>query len=449
MFGKRKKKNREKLPFSSQDISMDALVYGLRHQGLVEIRVGFVDAPLSKQGGRLLAKALTETKSVRKFDLGWKAARPALVSVLQALQRHKLSHLRITLDDWLPESTLRSLLESQESSLIDLQLIALHVRRPGHHAGFCCPQTEKPHCMSSWHNCNVYDCPHGVVAQCILPLLQKRTCVFAKLQHLALQDVGMDCAQLQALTKCWKGSSLQSLSVRHNRGTLQRDGVQALLSSPIPRIDLSLCDLDGLAVHDVNIHPQVESLVLCGNYRMGTPALLHFLQASVVQLDLSFCDLTPQRMEEVLRVLGQSSTLQRALLHGANQWSAEAVDLLVDLVESTNLQVLELHDPQKHPSSRAGLNVNDFARVVSSLSSNYTLERFQVDTCILNKPRLRELQDELDFYLRLNQCGRKVLLQGNGESWLQATNKAQDEDFSVLYWMTRHSINYLGNVQRL
>ena len=446
--------------------SLDELCYRLRQNELRILKLGYHESNFltHKRCGKKLEEALRYNTSVTTVSIGWRhSSREALLLVVRAVSRYtRLQHLQLILDDYLPENLVRSLLQNQSESLITIDIQSLHVRRRFMTGCLCCDQPEKPKATASWHD-SLTACDHCVVSRAIVDLHT----YLPRLNQLFLQDVGLNDKHAVMLADYLHiRGGVHVLSVRNNR-QLGAHGAAVLCQAPIfERLDLSLCDMNPMTAEAIapalaGRHSVLPELILSGNYRMG-PRAIEALTGPIVRnivqkLDLSYCDLTDSRSVSVLRSL-QNSKLQHLCLSGCHVSNEMAIDALVQLLRSsgTRLRTLRLDDPHR-PS---GFSAPQLRQILAALRNNYELEELVVDAMCTNR-EWTQISKEMDFYLRLNKCGRRILLCRDETAtrskltntkkkasspekldleWIQVleTTQAQD-DFDMLYWMVRHS----------
>lgn len=237
---------------------------------------------------------------------------------------------------------------------------------------------------------------------------------------------------------------------------------------------------------------------------MGTEALVALVQPQVCRhverLDISYCDITDSRTVLILQGLQLMRTvpadeimLREISMQGAHVSNAKALDALVDLLQrNLPLRVMRLNDPG---SKAVGLTGAQLTTVATGLKDNFEVEEFLVDDCCTRSERER-VWPALDFYLKLNQCGRRLLLSsssgilahhpcqpnqgcgivknkeeikyedahdttinssssvkgtarapnyysdGRDDDWMEVLKRTvQTQDLNIIFWMVRHAVD--------
>lgn len=473
-------------------ISLDDLVQRLKQNQVKELNLGFIHSDFlhGKRYAATLEKALKQNYSVTSVSIGWRHSnRESLVKLLRAIARNtRLQHVKLILDDWVPVSVLNDLLQRQQK-LITLDLQAVTVLSHNRHTGqWCCspkslreksPQQEKavnqwpPIERRSWE-LNQYStkeeenhCDHSVITHCIL---QQDFGHHQNLKVLSLAECDLTDDRVISLADFLHlRGGLAELSLRNNRRLTGR-GLKIICQAPVmKRLDMSLCDLearDAKAIAEgIAARPwPVEEVVLAGNYRLDNTGLLAMTASSccqkVVSLDMSYCDNKYYRSVLILNALSrleETTSLRRLKLHGtfvSNDLVADALKHL--LMSGTPLRSIQLNDP-KDPKP---MNANQLRTVLEGVQQSYEIEELMIDT--LRSPQELEIWHEIDFSLRLNMAGRRILrthedpidYQGfpvaPADDWFEVLEKAgvQDENLEVLFWIVREGADHFCERER-
>ena len=448
-------------------VSLEDLCGGLRRNELTELKLGYRESDFLGASSKATAieKALRVNTSLQSVSIGWRHSnRKALSVVFRALARHaKLRHLQIILNDWIPERVLQLLLVSQAATLQSLDVRATTVLRKTALGRWCCQEEndDKPH-----YRKNSAACDHNVVSRVLVRHSVRH------LQELHLEDCGVTNTQAVLLVDFLKRkkSTINQLSLRSNR-QLGATGIAAVCQAPVSqKLDLSLCDMDPVAA--AALGPAIAArptglgeFLVCGNYRMGTDALLALVQqdccSKLSALNLSYCDITDSRCVAILQALLQldpkTTTLQEISLQGSHIAADKAVDCLAQVLQSSlALRVMRLDDP----SQRKILSAEQLRTVGTAVQANFCIQELQLD--ILSMTEMKRIwRDNIDFYLRLNRAGRRVILRDEDSAtdsssatiiqnvgapleslpdtdWFDVLERAGN-DFCVLYWIVRNS----------
>lgn len=265
----------------------------------------------------------------------------------------------------------------------------------------------------------------------------------------------------------WNASSTSSSS--SSATTLGPKGLRCLVQAPImERLDLALCQwtcADAQAIGQaLEQRPwPLQELVLTGNYRLETTGLLAVVRPAcrkLVSLNISYCDITDDKVCLLLQTLQQELcragpaallrqvTMQQGHLIAQPESVSRAVAEI--LKHNTSLRVLKLGQALVHTRSnptsthiKSTLGVHDLWSVLQSLQGNYEMEDLQLDDSLLFTALHRQQQQswlhpslptsdgtghaetlnttapttlsaavvrhDLDFWLRLNRAGRRIL----------------------------------------
>lgn len=232
------------------------------------------------------------------------------------------------------------------------------------------------------------------------------------------------------------------MSLRHNRNL--EGGWEELFSLHVKSLDLSLCDLDPL--DGINIarglknNRNLKRLSLAGNYRMtrAIPELVEVAAKELVVLNFSFCDINNDFQSRIFNILANAEkcTIRSLIMQGAR---VKEIDSLIHCLETNrSIQRLEIHHP-RDPSKPIGSK--SLTRIIEAVKNNYYLQAFELNVLHYDKDRLLEL----DFWLQLNKCGRRVILQECLESsvptkqWMEVLKDAGlTGNTDLVYWMLQN-----------
>jgi hypothetical protein len=177
----------------------------------------------------------------------------------------------------------------------------------------------------------------------------------------------------------------------------------------------------------------------------------------LVALDVSYCEITDNlaiAMFQAMAKLNPSTPLQQISMQGAHVSNNKATEALCQLLRrNLPLRVLRVD----HRDKPFGFSASQLREITKALRDNYEVEELVVDSCCAQAERECIWQD-VDFFLRLNRCGRRILLcrdraatknvvpsltRERDLEWMEVLGRASD-DFNLLYWMVRHSAERFG-----
>ena len=461
---------------NGQHANLQAIKNKLEQNTLVDFRLGFEEGEFrSKRDVESLIQviyekfhsqiALHKYSCLKSISIGWRlpnfALGPVLQTVIPALLQDpvRVKHLQLVLNDNppIPEGCLRRIVSWHSLESLDLRSITLRIakvpspktappkqpeakRRKQHFAvrahSAKSKRVEEPR---SWKYGNVVE---------LLPY------VSSNITTLKLVCCGIDKRHIQKLCKNIRNRlhGLKRLSLRQN--FMLNGGYDELFSlRGIRSLDLSLCDLDqydgqlvGRALQK-NENKDLQQLCLAGNYRLSS-SLSEIIRAGVVQLthiDCSFCEVNTKTQQQVFDILAEepspasitqddcrrSYTIESLRMQGIEL----NVDGLVHCIRNnSSLRSLIVN----HPREERSIETDGMHKIVEALESNYSLEVLQFDVI---QRHHRGIVKDLNFWIKLNRCGRRVLLQTNQDvrSWANiVTEAARSNDHNILFWLLKH-----------
>lgn len=256
------------------------------------------------------------------------------------------------------------------------------------------------------------------------------------------QHISVLCAIIRR-----KMHALQHLSLRHNRDL--DGGYKNLFDLRyLKSLDLSLCDLGpddgyclGRAVSQLdaaNCSNGLEKLSLAGNYRLSAtiPDLISSAATRLRELDCSFCDVQGERQAQVFRILASTSdcSLRSFAMQGTRL--NDVADLTKLIRTNTSLRRLVLN----HPREPVYVDLHGMEQIRSAFKLNYTIQVLKLD--VRRRGQIKEILDDMEFWLELNRCGRRAILQDNNigsKGWATIlAQAAANDDVNVLFWLLRH-----------
>lgn len=451
------RRDRKGQPEAEPATNLENLLFLLKNNQVSELRLGWQDCDFltSKRSALSIARALKQNTSVSSVNIGWKRfSRDSLVIILRAASKYcKLQSFKLVRDDWVPDRVLSDLLSSQ-IGLVNLDLQAVFVLSKQQAIEY---EGTKRY---SWRiDPTVDSC---VVSQCLVHQYHQ----LQQMKSLCLVDCQLTDEKVICLADFLHiRGGLSKLSLRSNR-LLTGRGLRIICQAPVMRsLDISLCDLDTEDAQEIAqgiaTRPwPVGKLLLDGNYRIGTMGLLCLTRQKVCQkivsLSMNYCDNKDYQAVLVLNALASlkpDTTLQRIALHGSMAGNDVVVVALEKLLSQSNcLRSIQLNDPQ----SPKPMKPNQLRRVLSGLRENYEIEELCIDS-LRYAPEENAIWKEIDFFLRLNTAGRRVVKPEKPlrvypgfpaptqDDWFQVLEKAGQDDLTVLFWIVRQSAYNFGS----
>jgi hypothetical protein len=470
---------------NGQHENLQAIKHKLEQNSLVELRLGFEEGEFrSKRDVQSLIQVIEEKfhhqLSLHKYSclksicIGWRlpnfALGPVLQSVIPALLQEpvRITHLQLILNDNppIPEGCLRRILSWHSLESLDLRSITLSVlsttssrvqltppkQQPAARRNLLLKNQLRTHNSKSkkvdseesntWKQTNIIN---------ILPHIS------SSIKTLKLMACGINKHHIPKLCEYIRRRlyGLKKLSLRQNF-TLD-GGYRDLFSlRGIRSLDLSLCDLDendgyciGRAIEKYE-NEDLEQLSLAGNYRLSAsvPDIIRAGAVKLSHMDCSFCGVNNKTQEEVFDILAEEPsqlTSSPPPLHNCKNCTIQSFrmqgiilndvkGLIKCIRNNCSLRSLVID----HPREIRSISLEGIQKIVAALHSNYSLEVLKFDT--IPKQCSGSLEN-LDFWLKLNRCGRRALLQTNEgvNSWstilIQA---AKSNDHNILFWMLKH-----------
>lgn len=463
---------------NGQHANLQALTTKLEQNTLVDFRLGFEAGEFrSKRDVESLIEAIYEKfhrqialhkySSLKSISIGWRlpnfALGPVLQTVIPGLLQDPVSvkHLQLILNDNppIPEGCLRRIVSWHSLESLDLRSITLRVvslpspktspskqpeaKRRKHFAVRSHSARSKRVGSSeesrNWKYSNIVE---------LLPY------VSSNVTTLKLMCCGINKHHIQILCKHVRNRlhGLKRLSLRQN--FMLNGGYDELFSlRGIRSLDLSLCDLDQYDGHCVGHALQkcenkdLKQLCLAGNYRLSS-SLSEIIRAGVERLthmDCSFCEVNTKTQQQIFDILAEepppasitqndcrkSYTIRFLRMQGIEL----NVNGLVHCI-SNNFSLRSLI--VDHPREERSIEISGMHNIVAALESNYSLEVLQFDVIPRHHPKILK---DLNFWLKLNRCGRRALLQTNQDvrSWSNiVTEAARSNDHNVLFWLLKH-----------
>lgn len=417
------------------------LVRSIAQNRLVHLKLGFQDNEIrTKRDVQQLVRAVRDKyrqqvavdkhSSLETIKIGWNLPSFALAPILQhvlpsLLQKPShVRHLELNLDSWVPATTLKRLIACTTLESLSLRSIRIRTR-----------------CISDpTHDRAVFDWESSMVEDNVVQVLPHLSPTIKTLNLVDCDILAHHIPRLHDALK--KKRQLQCLSLRHNRDL--DGGWKELLSLTIASLDLSLCDLDAADGHYIaqalKGNRTLKRLSVAGNYRMtvAIPELVRVSSAALVALDCSFCEIQNEFQRQVFEILATDDkcTIQSLTMQGVRIKDSDS--LIKCLNDNSSLQRLILNHPRDRSKPIDSKSLRD---IMDAVEHNYFIECLEIDVPHYDRKRL----EEMDFWLRLNRCGRSVILQDcverqvDSKPWLTVLKDAGlmgDKD--IVYWLLTH-----------
>jgi hypothetical protein len=485
----------------------------LARNALTELQVGYsVDEFRSKRDVETLERVIKERffplanqdkySNLQSIKIGWRLDRCVLIPMLEQVLPMLLDHpapvtirrFQLAVDAWVPEATLRRLVNKNSLVELDLRMTRIRTRCASDSrynrgskslmqssrlgklwggadpAGLLTRTTADRKVSASDSDHRVRDDSHlfkvdltSGVDDNIIRILPHMS---PTITTLRLVDCDLQNHHVKELCSFLRGKRngppLEALSLRHNRH-LDPDQClwRELLGIPgLKSLDVSLCDFEvadgvymanALREQDPN-SASLISLNVAGNYRMALaiPKLVGAASRGLVRLDCSFCDCQNEVLDKVFRYLAKkhNGTLQGLILQGSRiQDSTELVNCVRNNVTLKSLVL-------NHPKGRTEpfpLDVPTLIALGEALEHNYQLQVLSIDC---ERQYLKHMES-WNFWLELNRCGRSRILNENPTSAyksrlpvlstpralaLALAKAASLDDKNVLHWLVSHGI---------
>ena len=467
--------------------SFNQLLSLIRRNAITELRLGWWDCDwigASKWAAMSLERALRQNTSITHISIGNRSLtgrstgmlaskslsrrKEVLIFVLEAIVSHlkrQVTHFQLVLDDWLPETFLLNMLQ-QLGRLVVLDLRSVQLLHLDAKTDCYCCDSKKD--TQKWRDPWAL-CDHNIVSRVLIH------CKFEHLRSLALVDCGItDRTAMMLADYLHIRGGIARLNVSGNRLIGPR-GWGILIQAPvIQKFDACICNLtccDALAIASSMIKRPwpLGELLLRGNYRIDTPGFLALTSSAccdkLLALDLSYCDIGDNKALKIvknLQRLQSTALLQQISLQGSLVSGLDVSSELSRLLQgNTSLRIVRLNDPY-NPRVFCSTQLEG---LLTGLSQNYNVEEMYLDSNQFPE-EVRILKD-MDFFMRLNRAGRRVLRapvasanqqsstpleQGKeldlNEDWLKVLERAGD-DLDVLFWMVKESADRFGPKQPL
>jgi len=235
---------------------------------------------------------------------------------------------------------------------------------------------------------------------------------------------------------------LKELSLRQNF-TLDGGYLDLLALPCIKSLDLSLCDLevtDGYLVSSGILkreNKNLERLSLAGNYRLSNaiPVIVRSAASLLHEVDCSFCGVNSGSQREVFDILAESPDCTIQIFRMQGIMIGDIQGLVHCVHKNSSLRHLIVDNP--HSADSISLEGADQIR--KAIKSNYSMKTLSFN--VIPSQSFEEISKEIEFWLELNRCGRRALLQSNKNDRLWSiilSRGAMSNDCNILFWLLKH-----------
>jgi hypothetical protein len=484
----------------------------LAQNSLIELRLGFEENEFrSKRDVESLITVIKEKfhsrlslykhSCLKSICIGWRLPTFALCPILQTviplllIEPVQITHIQLILNDspWIPEECLRRIVSWHTLECLDLRCIRLRVRSsPLKRLSSSSSSTSRTTSSSSSSGSSPLRMPATRHNKLLYQLIQHQQqqdrdgisstrnnsntdsitkeggdediewkqanivnivpYVSLSVKTLKLMNCGITQHHVVKLCESIRGRmhGLKELSLRQNFSL--DGGYHDLLALPrIKSLDLSLCDLDetdgywlgrGILKRE---NKNLDKLSLAGNYRISNaiPEVVRSAASGLTEMDCSFCGLNVGSQREVFDILAEipNCTIKSFLMQGIMLTDGEALANCIR--KNTSLRHLVVD----HPHEVCSISLDGMDQIRTAIKSNYYIETLTFDV-IPNGECLVKILEEIEFWLELNRCGRRALLQtneGSFKSWSTILSRgAMSDDCNILFWLLKHgaTINF-------
>lgn len=412
--------------------SVRELAQGIRSGEIESLRLhGFDHArDITPRDIDILCQALEANTSLVEVKMGWSIQEKWVGLLLQKVALlPNLKRLSLKTFTWISETSIVAILGSR--SLRELECQGVWVRTA---AGGC--QT---------------------VVEALLGAANVPSDI-AKLRLIRCSLRDADCEKLCFFShRCCSG--LKELSVQGNP-FITGIGLASLVHAKVCRLDMTECaisneDLSIMVQGDQEGDFGPEELVLSRNDRISTPDSVSFLRfaefcvARLKLLDLSECRI---RDEELLSILALLQTdvcrLETFLCEG--NFSIPVQEIAQTLIKNSTLSSIVLNTCRDEYHSHLDKRIF----LAECLKMNYNLQSLEINCCgsdIISleddywEEKIDPTRAEIEFFLRLNRAGRKVLLEdgctGNPVVLREVLKKTATHGDDVLFWFLQNGLS--------
>mmetsp|Transcript_6758 Transcript_6758/g.19538 ORF Transcript_6758/g.19538 Transcript_6758/m.19538 type:complete len:510 (+) Transcript_6758:146-1675(+) len=487
-----------------QDDKLEVLKQKLAENSLIELKLGFEgDEFRSKRDVESLLRVIKEkfhrrlsldkSSCLESICIGWRLPRfalgPIFTSVIPALLQEpvRITHLQLILNanPPIPECCLSHIISRQTLESIDLRSIGLRIPMRGtpsariplmpmknltvrHHNTIKYQRQQRVGIVETSNYKNTPCFKTNIKDESEDSMHWKKGNIVELVRHISptvkslkLMDCKITKDHIPKLcgTIRQRLHGLKELSLRQNY--LLDGGYQHLFALPgIKILDLSLCDLDANDGHllarviEKFENKALEQLSLAGNYRLSTavPDIVRVAGTRLVAIDCSFCGVNVKSQREIFDFLAAELSLPPSTTSSSSSSSKRNqvctlkyfrmqgimkcdIDGLIKCIRhNTSLRYLAVNNR----SNEFPISIEAMRKIASALEWNYCLETLRFDA--MHRDYLH-MEKDIEFWLELNRCGRRALLQTNDgvSSWSNIIGLgARNNDPNILFWLLKH-----------
>lgn len=385
----------------------------------------------------ILFHALEENTSIVEVSMGWSIQERSVALLLEKIASlANLRRLSLKSFTWISENSLDKIVSN--SSLQELEFQGVWVR------------------TSSGEG-------RRTIVHSLVEMGDAMKCKLSGLRLIRCSLRDDDCVKLCSFSRKHQ-SGLKELSIRGNR-FVTGVGLAALMQARVVRLDVSDCALSSgdlvnvvqTAEKDEGVcHGGPKELILACNRNISTSDSGSFLSftelcvASLKVLDLSECSIREQDLMCILQMLQRDACrLESFLCEG--HFSVPVQEIAELLVKNRTLSSFALSTSRDEYDSK----LEKRSCFAQSLKSNYNLHSLQINCCgtdiiVMDRDDLDEEQPdatvaEIDFLLRLNRAGRKILLEDGCASHpavlREILQKSTTQGDDVLFWFLQNGLS--------
>ena len=440
--------------------------------------------------------SLHKHSCLKSISIGWRLPKFALGSVLQSVipallqEPVRITHLQLVLNDNppIPEWCLRRIISWHSLESLDLRSISLRVpvvacarlssRIPPMSVMMkkqptACSKSAPKHQLqqrvdiidssantrtstntNTTTSSSIKDDSNDSMDWKIVNIVEIVPHISSRVRSLKFMNCGITKQHIPELCESIRRRLyvLKKLSLRQN---FTLDGgyhhLFALLGIKI--LDLSLCDLDtndgyriARAIEKFE-NKDLELLSLAGNYRLSTavPDIVGAAGTKLMGIDCSFCGVNFKSQQKIFDILSEESTPSSPLLHKDSKCTiqyfrmqgvmpCDIEGLIKCICHNTSIRHLVVNNHREVQS----ISLEAMQKVASAIEWNYSLEVLKFDVIPMKH---LDILESIEFWLKLNRCGRRALLQTNKgvDSWSNILSQGvKSNDRNILFWLLKH-----------
>ena len=472
---------------NGQHENLQVIKSKLEQNSLVEFRLGFEEGEFrSKRDIQTLIQVIKERfyhqlslhkySCLKSISIGWRLPKFALGPVLQVVipallhEPVRITHLQLILNDNppVPEGCLKRIVSWHSLESVDLRSITLRVLSTTTSRTHSVPPKKQPSTrrnplLKNQRNSNnnnmkstKMECEGSRIWEQV-NIIKIIPYISSGIKSLKLMNCGINKDHIPKLCDHIRRRmhGLKKLSLRQNF-TLDGGYHYLFALAGIKSLDLSLCDLDQndgcciVRAMEECENDNLEQLSLTGNYRLSAsvPDIVRAGALKLSHMDCSFCGVNRKSHQKIFDILAEEPT--HSLMMSSSFHDEKKCTL-----QSFRMQGIFLHDVEglvkcirgnyslrslvvDHPHETRSISLESMQKIITALQSNYSLQVLKFD---IIPSQCLGMMRKFDFWLRLNRCGRRSLLQTNEgiNSWTNIlTLAAKSNDHNVVFWLLKH-----------